>query len=207
MTRVYRILRKPCAKKPLDGEGAFRFGGRWSNSGTRLAYTSQHLSLAMIEYYVHIDPSDSPSDLVVASADIPDGVSRTRVVLSRLPSNWRQSPAPLTLAAVGDSFATGRKSAILIVPSVLAPSESNWLINPNHPELRLLDGQPVPDPHSFGRGTLDACDAGGQFRREQPVIGRLDGQLPDGGDSDVDRNRPEPACSPVLPARRSRWPW
>jgi len=117
----------------------------------RLAYTSEHLSLAMIEYYVHIDPGDAPSDLVVASADIPDGVSRTKVVLSRLPSNWRQSPAPLTLAAVGEPFATGRKSAILIVPSVLAPSESNWLINPSHPEFAQIRVNPAEDFHYDAR--------------------------------------------------------
>jgi len=58
LTRVYRIVRKLYAKKPVDGEGAFRFGGRWSSPGTRLAYTSQHLSLAMIEYYIHVDPGD-----------------------------------------------------------------------------------------------------------------------------------------------------
>jgi RES domain-containing protein len=135
LTRVYRILRKVHAKKPLDGEGAFRFGGRWSSPGTRLAYTSEHLSLAMIEYFIHIDPGDSPPDLVVVSADIPDSVFRKKVVLNRLPADWRQSPAPPELAAIGDSFLADRKAAVLIVPSVLAPSESNWLINPRHPEF------------------------------------------------------------------------
>ena len=49
LTRVYRILRKPYSKKPLDGEGAYQFGGRWSSPGTRLAYAAEYLSLAMIE--------------------------------------------------------------------------------------------------------------------------------------------------------------
>src|SRR5512136_2940813 len=71
LTRVYRILRKPYAKKPRDGEGAYRFGGRWSSPGTRLAYTAEHLSLAMIEYSVHLDPDDAPKDLVLAIAQIP----------------------------------------------------------------------------------------------------------------------------------------
>ena len=62
MTRVYRILRRPYSKKPLDGEGAYRFGARCSSAGVRLAYTSEHLSLAIIEYFVHIDADDSPKD-------------------------------------------------------------------------------------------------------------------------------------------------
>jgi RES domain-containing protein len=102
LTRVYRILRKAFAKKPLDGEGAYRFGGRWSSSGVRLAYTSEHLSLAMIEYFVHIDSEDLPKDLVVVTAEIPQSVTRTQVATKRLPANWRRNPAPPDLARFGE---------------------------------------------------------------------------------------------------------
>ena len=138
MTRVYRILRKPCAKKPLDGEGAYRFGGRWSSAGTRLAYTAEHLSLAMIEYFIHIDPDDPPKDLVAVTADVPDSVSRTSISPKQLPANWRQSPSPPELAEIGDRFVRDGRVAVLIVPSALAPAESNWLINPQHGEFSRL---------------------------------------------------------------------
>ena len=85
MTRVYRILRRPYSKKPLDGEGAYRFGARCSSAGVRLAYTSEHLSLAIIEYFVHIDADDSPKDLVVVTAEVPDGSRRLRFLLSNYP--------------------------------------------------------------------------------------------------------------------------
>jgi RES domain-containing protein len=144
LTRVHRVLRKLFSKRTLDGEGAYRFGGRWSSPGTRVAYTSEHVSLAMIEYFIHIDSSDSPPDVVLVSADIPDNVSRARIILRQLPSYWRDSPAPAELAAAGDSFVADLKTAILIVPSVLAPSESNWLINPRHPEFpRIRVHRPV----------------------------------------------------------------
>ena len=146
MTRVYRILRKPWSKEPLDGEGAWRFGGCWSSPGTRLAYTAEHLSLAMIEYFVHVDPNDPPKDLVAIAADVPDGVSRLHVVVKKLLADWRQTPAPPPLAIIGDSFALKRKVAILIVPSALAPAESNWLINPRHLEFRKIRIQP---PEAF----------------------------------------------------------
>ena len=138
MTRVYRILRKRYAKTPFDGEGSFRFGGRWSSPGTRLVYTSERLSLAMIEYHIHIGSDDSPPDLVVASADVPNSVSRTKIATSRLGLDWRESPAPPHLAAIGDSFVAKGTTAILIVPSVLCLLESNWLINPRHPDFRRV---------------------------------------------------------------------
>jgi len=96
---------------------------------------------------MHIDRGDSPRDLVVVAADIPDSVSRKKVVLSRLPSDWRRSPAPGELAAVGDSFVADSKAAVLIVPSVLTPSESNWLINPRHPEFARIRVRSPEDFH------------------------------------------------------------
>jgi RES domain-containing protein len=136
LTRVYRILRERYAKKPLDGEGSYLFGGRWSSPGTRIAYTAEHLSLAMVEYFVQIDADDPPKDLVVAAADIPDSVSRAILKPQDLPADWR--PARPALAAIGDSFAVKRKTAVLVVPSALVPSESNWLINPLHPQFADL---------------------------------------------------------------------
>jgi RES domain-containing protein len=119
------------------------FGGRWSSAGTRIAYTAEHLSLAMVEYFVHIDAGDPPKDLVVVAADIPDSVSRVFVRLEKLPIDWRQVPAPPALAAIGDAFAAERKSAILVLPSAVVPSEANWLINPLHPEFAQIQVRPA----------------------------------------------------------------
>jgi RES domain-containing protein len=145
LTRVYRILRKPYAKKPLNGEGAYRFGGRWSSAGTRLAYTAEHLSLGIIEYFMHIDPDDPPKDLVAVTAEVPDSISRISIPARQLPVDWRQSPSPPELAEIGDRFVRDRRAALLVVPSALAPAESNWLINPQHPEfarIRLRSAEP-----------------------------------------------------------------
>jgi RES domain-containing protein len=132
LTRVYRILRQPYSKRPLDGEGAYLFGGRWSSPGFRLAYTAEHSSLALVEYFVHIDPNHPPNDLVVVEADVPDNVPKISISLKQLPKNWRQVPAPAALAAIGDEFVQSGRAAVLTVPSVLAPAETNWLINPRH---------------------------------------------------------------------------
>jgi RES domain-containing protein len=148
LTRVYRILRKRYAKTPFDGEGAYRYGGRWSSPGVRLAYASEHLSLAMIEYFVHLDQDDPPPDLVVAAADVPDDVSRVDVSSVSLPATRRQTPAPVELAAIGDRFARRRREAILVVPSALAPDESNWLLNPDHPDFRRVRVRP-PEPFAY----------------------------------------------------------
>lgn len=96
----------------------------------------------MLEYFLHIDANDPPKDLVVIAADIPDSVSRLILGPHQLPSNWRQVPASPGLAAIGNSFAAERKSSILVLPSALVPSESNWLINPMHAEFAEIEVHP-----------------------------------------------------------------
>ena len=153
MTQVYRVLRKKYARTPFDGEGAYRYGGRWSSPGVRLSYTSEHQSLALLEYFVHVDKDDPPTDLVLAIAEVPDDLSREMVEIGQLPANWRDPAAPAQLAHVGDEFAERKEHCLMIVPSVLAPREHNWLLNPGHPEFRRVvtgDLEPlIYDPRMF----------------------------------------------------------
>jgi len=136
LSRVFRVLRKQYARNAFDGEGAYLFGGRWTTPGTRLSYTSEHQSLAMLEYFVHLD--DPPTDLVLAIAEVPEDLSRERVATGDLPSNCRSSPAPPQLAAIGDEFARERKNCLLFVPSILAPQENNCLLNPEHADFKKI---------------------------------------------------------------------
>jgi len=141
------------ARTPFDGEGAYRYGGRWSSPGTRLSYASEHQSLAMLEYFVHLDVGDPPGDLVLAVAEVPDDLVRERVETSNLPANWRESVAPPELARLGDEFAQRGENCLLVVPSVLAPNENNWLINPEHPDYKRIvvrEVEPLSyDPRMF----------------------------------------------------------
>lgn len=155
MTRIYRILRKAFARNPFDGEGAYLFGGRWSSPGTRLSYASEHQSLAMLEYFVHLDKDDPPDDLVLAAAEVPDAIKRETLKIATLPSNWRDPAAPPALTRFGDEFARNAQHCLLTVPSVLAPPENNYLINPAHIDYRKIlvrELEPLSyDPRLFPR--------------------------------------------------------
>jgi RES domain-containing protein len=147
------VLRKAYALSPLDGEGAYLYGGRWSSPGTRLAYTSEHQSLAMLEYFVHLDAEDAPPDLVLVTAELPDDLSAKVIAADELPTSWRRSPALGELACIGDEFAAQAKHSALAVPSALAPHENNWLLNPQHRDFRrvIVNGvEPLSyDPRMF----------------------------------------------------------
>ena len=129
---LYRVLRKAYAKILFDGQGAFLFGGRWSSPGVRLSYASEHQSLAMLEYFVHLDSEGAPSDLVLAVAELPDELAVEQITAEVLPPDWRDSPAPPSLSEFGNSFVKRGEHVAMAVPSALAPSENNLLINPAH---------------------------------------------------------------------------
>ncbi len=137
---VYRIGYRRFSKDPLNGEGSFLFGGRWSSAGIRVAYTSTTLTLAMTEFLAHVniddfDPDDPPA-LVYVHAGLPDRAVRSLDQLGmRLPRRWRDVPAPASLAAVGDTWVAHGASLALTVPSVHIPIETperNVLVNPLH---------------------------------------------------------------------------
>lgn len=150
------MLRRKYARAPFDGEGAYRYGGRWSSPGTRLSYASEHQSLAMLEYFVHLDKDDPPTDLVLVTAEVPHGLAWDQIDVDELPRNWRDPAAPPQLARLGDEFAQRRDHCLLLVPSVLTRDESNVLINPDHPDFRrIVVREPEPlayDPRMFRKG-------------------------------------------------------
>jgi RES domain-containing protein len=77
----------------------------------------------------------------VVTAEIPDGVSRISICLA---------PSRPDLELIGDRFASNGRAAILIVPSALAPTESNWLLNPRHSEFSKIRPRSV-EPFDYDR--------------------------------------------------------
>jgi RES domain-containing protein len=111
-------------------------------------YTSATLSLAVLESFVHVDPADAPTDLVVVPADIPDDVERREIRAEALPATWRRYPAPEPLADLGTAWVRAGATAVLVVPSAIVPQERNVLLNPAHREFRRIRVR-APEPFRF----------------------------------------------------------
>jgi RES domain-containing protein len=118
-----------------DGEGARRYGGRWNKPGTPVVYTSGTLSLAALEYLVHVDSDILPEGLVSVRATIPDGLKIETINASNLPLEWKDKIIPVSLQQLGTDWVTNAKSAVLKVPSVVIKHEWNYVLNPRHPEF------------------------------------------------------------------------
>jgi RES domain-containing protein len=141
---AWRITKRKHARNAFTGEGAREFGGRWSNPGTAIVYTAQSQSLAALEMLVHLDTPELLQKYLLLAVEIDDALVM-HVERSKLPRNWRTDPPPAQVRTIGDEWVLAGRSAVLRVPSALVPSESNYLLNPGHPDFSKLHiGKPVP---------------------------------------------------------------
>jgi RES domain-containing protein len=147
MLTVWRLLKTRHATKALDGEGAASLGGRWNSPGVKVVYASESLALAALELLVRIGTSRGPVAYSSMRVEF-DAPSVVSVAQSALPSGWRSSPSQPELRAIGDHWIKGRESLLLRVPSVIVPTENNYLLNPSHPAFSSANVHPA-EPFEF----------------------------------------------------------
>lgn len=128
--QVYRLTRKPYAD--LSGSGGLQATGRWHVRAAPVVYASASRALALLEVLVHLDvpyqalPDDYVFQVVDASTENIETVTRP---------DMQSSGRAADPATFGLAWLQSRRSALLCVPSVLIPRESNILLNPAHPEV------------------------------------------------------------------------
>jgi RES domain-containing protein len=144
--RVWRIT--SAAHATFDGEGARRFGSRWTRKGRPVIFASATLSLAALERFVHADPDLEPIDLVAVPIEIAAHAAVDAVDVDDLPRDWRAYPAPAALALIGERWLLAHSAAVLSVPSVVIPHERNFIVNPAHAEFATLTAG-TAEPFSF----------------------------------------------------------
>jgi RES domain-containing protein len=141
---AWRIVHRKFAKIAFSGEGARLLGGRWNSPGRPVIYTAQSQALAALEILVHLDSEKLLRHYLAIPVTIPPHLIE-RLSPHFLPKNWRAYPAPRSTHAIGDAWLASANSPVLQVPSVVIPSESNFLLNPAHPHFfKLRIGKPVP---------------------------------------------------------------
>lgn len=138
----YRIGDPNGAHPIYDAEGARLYPGRWNTHSSPVIYTSEHYSTAMLEKLVHanlvmpanqhfiaITISNGTSYEVFQTAAYPGWDSRNETICKTFAQAWHDE----------------KRSALLIVPSIPARVERNFLINPVHPDADAIS-HALPEP-------------------------------------------------------------
>ena len=127
MTHVYRLVRAERAAEVLSGEGARLYGGRWNPPGIAAVYAAESRALAVLEMFVHVALEARAMRFVLITLALP---VRARV------ERYASGRAPPTHAAsqeVGRARLGGARPPLaLVVPSVIVPQESNYVLCPRH---------------------------------------------------------------------------
>lgn len=145
MITAWRIAIGDYAESAFDGEGAFIYGGRWNSRGVRVVYTSSSAALAALELLVRIRQREPLRKYLLFACTFEENLVEV-IDRDHLPDDWRQSPAAAQLEQIGDSWIRSAASAVLQVPSVIIETESNFLLNPEHPDFKKID---IADPTPF----------------------------------------------------------
>lgn len=136
MLEVYRIVTQRHARDAFSGEGARLYGGRWNAKGVRVVYTASSRALAMLEMLAQDQPLRAR--YVIIPAKIPASVSIERMSATKLPTNWMAPGQHNALRTFGSSWVRRARTAVLCVPSVIVPSEFNYLLNPLHMDFARI---------------------------------------------------------------------
>lgn len=133
---VYHIGSKKFATQ-MTGEGAKLHGGRWNAIGTACLYAAESIALCVLEYAANVSLHQLPPSLTVTVYTLPDG-SWKEFLLDELPRNWQEVPAPTETQEWGSNQLQEATHLALKLPSVIIPTEHNYILNPVHPEFKKV---------------------------------------------------------------------
>jgi RES domain-containing protein len=143
MVEAWRMVKKKHVRTAFSGEGAAKTGGRWNSQGVAVVYASATRSLAALETLVHLTPPVM-FNYTIIRVEFDESLVE-RLNLAALSSDWQMEPPPPSTRRLGDEWAGASRSALLAVPSVIIPNETNYVLNPAHPDFkRIAIGKPTP---------------------------------------------------------------
>lgn len=103
---------------------------RWHTRGRPIVYLAETATGALTEALVHLelDPNHLPRHYKLLKAQAPDEISIRQVTKRDLPENWVQDE--VATRTIGDEWLASHETALLRVPSAIAPETFNVLLNP-----------------------------------------------------------------------------
>jgi len=127
----------PAGAYPIfDATGSTLAPGRWNTPGSPVVYSSEHYSTALLETLAKGGGRLPPNQHYI-EITIPRGLSYEVFSPPSVPG-WDSLP-PSVSRTFGEQWHSQRRSLVLIAPSVVARLDNNVMINPAHPEFRLVE--------------------------------------------------------------------
>lgn len=131
---VYRItLSKFANSLKASGRPA-----RWNSNHIEVIYTASSQSLACLENVVHRSSLGLTQNFSLLTIAIPDDFLIKTLKIKDLDAAWREFDYLPYTQNIGNDWAKKNEAPVLKVPSAIIGQESNYLMNPHHPEFSKI---------------------------------------------------------------------
>ena len=132
---IYRLAIESY-KDDLSGTGSKMFGGRWNVAGLAAIYTTENISLAVLEILVNADKNSIPPSYFLLKLQVPDTLPLKMITHAGLKDKWYTDFEYAQF--IGSNFLASGKEAILKIPSAIVKEEFNFLLNPVHVDFKKI---------------------------------------------------------------------
>lgn len=107
-----------------------------------MVYLAGSLSLAALEVLANLDDTALLCGYASIQVTFDSRLSKEWGIDS-LPRDWNDIPPATSTRTFGTAWVNSAVSCLLSVPSAIIPGESNYLLNPLHPDIRKVQiGRP-----------------------------------------------------------------
>lgn len=122
----------------LDGRGGLETSARWHSQGRPIVYLAESVPGALLEVLVHLElsPMRFPKSYRLLKVEAPDDVSIATAIEIQPRDLWTEDE--VLTRTIGDEWLATGKTALLRVPSAIAPETFNVLLNSAHEHARRL---------------------------------------------------------------------
>jgi RES domain-containing protein len=132
--QIYRIaLTKYAGSLTASSRAA-----RWNPNDVNVIYTASSRSLACLENVVHRSQLGLTQLFSIMTIELDDKIKKDIIKLNDLPEDWREFHQMPFTQHLGEKWLSGGRTAILQVPSSIIEEETNYLINPSHPDFKYI---------------------------------------------------------------------
>jgi RES domain-containing protein len=132
---LYRFAHRKFAKE-LSGTGARLKGGRWNPAGIPVLYTSESISLALLEVLANAYTLAELQLLQLVEIEIPANIECQDIKLQNLKKNWHHDIDYTQW--MGQEILQTKKTLLFQCPSVIVHKEHNYMINPLHADFKKV---------------------------------------------------------------------
>ncbi len=120
----------------ISGEGARSRGGRWNEKGTPALYTSETISLGLLEVLVNANSIEELQQIHLMMLELPDDTLVEEITTNKLRKNWVNDFDYSQW--LGNQVLKSNQVLMFKCPSAVIWQEHNFVLNPLHKDFKKI---------------------------------------------------------------------